>query len=172
MLWFKTHKKAEAKPTFATRKERKQRDYIAWRYRQKDTHKVVLFITVVITWCSRDCSTSTLKAGWITQAASYDPASMTLPAQTSSSSHRFPSALWRLMAGLCLCFGSSSLTSPSYSYCWFDLWGQRFLSHETHCGCWIRAPFLSCSWNMLPFMICNHCCAMKFKWARTSGYLA
>lgn len=44
------------------------------------------------------------------------------------------------------------------------LWGQRFFSHETNCGCWIRATFLSCSWNMLPFMmICNHCCAMKFK---------
>ncbi len=129
------------------------------------TQSGLVHLTVVITWCSRDCSASTLKA------ASYDPASMTLPAQTSSS-HRFPSALWRLMAGLCLCFGSSSLTSPSYSYCWFDLWGQRFLSHETHCGCWIRAPFLSCSWNMLPFMIWNHRCAMKFKWARTSGYLA
>lgn len=49
--------------------------------------------------------------------------------------------------------------------------GQRFLSHEIQCGCRIRAPFLSCSWNKPPFMkICNHCHAMlKLKWARTLG---
>ncbi len=46
------------------------------------TQSGLVHLTVVITWCSRDCSASTLKA------ASYDPASMTLPAQTSSS-HRF-----------------------------------------------------------------------------------
>lgn len=50
-------------------------------------------------------------------------------------------------------------------------WGQRFLSHEIHCGWRIRAPFLSCSWSMLPFMmLCNHNHAMKLKWARTSDY--
>ncbi len=53
------------KQIFATEKERKKRDYIAWRCRQKAIHKVVLFITVVITWCSRDCSASTLQAGCI-----------------------------------------------------------------------------------------------------------